>query len=82
MTVSRPTGVELPPGVCLQCFNEQQRFTYPFLVYCVHSESLALVQSAHESTTYSCNPQQLRAVLAKLVGQGVTNALPPARDGL
>jgi hypothetical protein len=74
--------VDVPAGVCLQCFNEQQRFAYPFLVYCVHGELLALVQSAHESTTFHCKPQQLRAVLAKLVGQGVTNALPPTRDGL
>ena len=82
MTVARASAVDIPAGVCLQCFNEQQRFTYPFLVYCVHRESLALVQSAHESTTFPCNPQQLRAVLAKLMGQGVTNALPPARDRL
>ena len=83
MTLARSNPIQVPAGVCLQCFNEQQRFTFPFLVYCPHSESLALVRSALESATFSCKPEQLPSVLAKLSStQGVTNALPPAGDRL
>ena len=75
--------MQIPEGICLQCFNSQQRFALPFLVYCPHSESLALVRSADESATFNCKPEQLPGVLAKLgVAQGITDAIPPARDGL
>lgn len=75
--------MQIPEGVCLQCFNSQQRFTFPFLVYCPHTESLALVRSPTESATFNCKPAQLPAVLAKLgVPQGITDAIPPVGDGL
>jgi hypothetical protein len=81
--LARSKTIEVPDGICLQCFNSQQRFAFPFLVYCPHSESLALVRSAAESATFHCKPAQLRAVLAKLENaQGMTDALPPARDRL
>jgi hypothetical protein len=81
MKRARPTAVnavEVPEGVCLQCFNEQQRFGFPFLVYCVHSEQLALVRSPQDNATFPCKPRQLRSVLAKLSEGGGVHALPPA----
>jgi hypothetical protein len=75
--------IQVPEGVCLQCFNSQQKFSFPFLVYCEHSESLALVRSADESATFNCKPEQLAGVMAKIQGaQGIVNALPPAGDRL
>ena len=83
MTLARLKPIQVPDGICLQCFNAQQRFTFPFLVYCPHSESLALVRSGAESTTFHCKPAQLRGVLAKLASaQGMADALPPASDRL
>ena len=83
MKLARPAAMAIPAGVCLQCFNSQQRFAFPFLVYCAHSESLALVRSAHDSATFRCKPNQLPAVLAKLSSDtGLTNAVPPAGDRL
>jgi hypothetical protein len=81
--LARSSSIQVPEGICLQCFNSQQRFTFPFLVYCEHSELLALVRSAVESTTFSCKPAQLRSVLAKIANaQGKANAIPPAGDRL
>jgi hypothetical protein len=75
--------MEVPEGICLQCFNSQQRFAFPFLVYCPHSELLALVRSAVESATFSCKPGQLPGVLEKLASaRGKTDAIPPAGDRL
>ncbi|HUQ52801.1 MAG TPA: hypothetical protein VM692_11310 [Gammaproteobacteria bacterium] len=75
--------IRTPDGVCLQCFNSQQRFAFPFLVYCEHSESLALVRSAEESTTFHCKPAQLAGVLKKISSvRGGADAIPPARDRL
>lgn len=82
MTLVRPPAVDVPEGVCLQCFNAQQRLTFPFVVYCEHRESLAVVRAPHESTSLPCNPKQLRAVLAKLSAGKLTDALPPSRNGL
>jgi hypothetical protein len=81
--VTRSKSIEVPEGICLQCFNSQQRFTFPFLVYCPHSELLALVHSAQENATFPCKPGQLAGVIAKLSNtKGATNAVPPPRNGL
>jgi hypothetical protein len=81
--LARSKPIQVPEGICLQCFNSQQRFTFPFLVYCEHSELLALVRSAVESATFSCKPAQLPAVLAKIAdAQGIADAIPPAGDRL
>jgi hypothetical protein len=80
VTVSRSKHIQIPEGVCLQCFNSQQRFAFPFLIYCPHSELLALVSSAEESTTFPCKPAQLAGVIAKL--SNTKNAVPPAGNRL
>jgi hypothetical protein len=81
--VTRSKPIHIPEGICLQCFNAQQRFTFPFLVYCPHSELLALVHSAENSATFPCKPAQLAGVLAKLSNnRGATDAVPPARKRL
>jgi hypothetical protein len=69
MKVARD-AVEVPSDICLSCFNSQQQFTFPFLVYCSHNEALAVVRSAHESTTFRCKPEQLEVVLDKLRKKG------------
>lgn len=78
MKLTRSKPIEVPQGICLQCFNSQQRFTFPFLIYCEHAELLALVSSAHESTTFACKPAQLAGVIAKLQSNNASNAVPPA----
>jgi hypothetical protein len=79
----RTKPMAVPEGICLQCFNSQQRFTFPFIVYCPHSESLALVRSPDASATFPCKPAQLAGVLAKLsTTKGPTDAVPPAGHGL
>ena len=81
--LTRTKPIQVPEGICLKCFNAQQRFTFPFLVYCPHSELLALVHSAHESATFPCKPGQLAGVIAKLSNtKGATNAVPPTRNRL
>jgi hypothetical protein len=80
--VARSHTIQVPEGICLQCFNSQQRFTFPFIVYCPHSESLALVRSADGSATFPCKPAQLASVLAKLTPKGAKDAVPPAGNGL
>lgn len=83
MKVARSKTIRVPAGICLQCFNSQQRFTFPFLVYCPHFESLALVRSATDSATFACKPAQLSTVLAKLTSaKGASDAIPPSGDGL
>jgi hypothetical protein len=47
---------------------------FPFLVYCAHRETLALILSTHESTTFHCAPPQLQGLLAHLNRQ--RTALP------
>jgi hypothetical protein len=81
MKVMRTKPIDVPAGICLECFNEQQRFTFPFIVYCPHSETLALVRSADGSATFPCKPAQLAGVLAKLSNKG-PDAIPPTGHGL
>ena len=81
MTLAGSKPIEVPEGICLQCFNSQQRFTFPFLVYCDHSQLLGLVTSAQESTTFPCKPAQLASVIAKL-SKTTPDALPPAGSRL
>jgi hypothetical protein len=80
--LARSKSIEVPEGICLQCFNSQQRFAFPFIVYCEHSESLALVSSALDNTTFPCKPAQLQSVLAKLSSNQGANAVPPPGNGL
>lgn len=81
--LARSKSIKVPDGICLQCFNSQQRFAFPFLVYCPHSELLALVRSAEDSATFRCKPAQLAGVLAKLSNiKGRSDAVPPPGDGL
>ena len=82
MTVARSKPIQVPEGICLQCFNSQQRFTFPFLVYCPHSELLALVSSAEDGSTFPCKPGQLAGVIAKLSNMKNTNAVPSPRNRL
>ena len=82
MKLTRSKPIQIPEGICLQCFNSQQRFTFPFLVYCQHAELLALVTSAQESTIFPCKPAQLAGVIAKLSNKNPTDAVPPASNRL
>lgn len=66
MKVARKKSVTVPEGVCLSCFNEQQQFNFPFLVYCPHNAKLALVRAPEEHATFECAPDQLEHVLKKL----------------
>jgi hypothetical protein len=66
MKVARQKQVSVPIGVCLSCFNEQQQFTFPFLVYCHHSETLAVMSAPDEHATFQCAPSQLKTVLEQL----------------
>ena len=82
LKVARRYMIEVPDGICLQCFNMQQQFRFPFLVYCEHKRMLAIVRSAQEYTTFECAPNQLQAVIAKLSETGFEEnadvAPPPA----
>jgi len=81
--VTRSKTIQVPDGICLQCFNSQQRFTFPFVIYCEHSELLALVHSADDNMTFHCKPEQLAGVIAKLSSlKGTTNALPSSGNRL
>ena len=82
MKVTRSKPIHVPEGICLQCFNSQQRFAFPFLVYCPHSELLALVNSSEDSSTFPCKPGQLAGVIAKLSSMKKTDAVPTARNRL
>jgi hypothetical protein len=66
MKVARQTAVKVPPNICLQCFNAQQQFAFPFLVYCPHRQVLGVVRGPDEHATFECAPEQVEAVLAKL----------------
>jgi hypothetical protein len=66
MHVTRYHQVELPPGICLRCFNAQQQFAFPFLVYCSHNETLAVMRTPDKHMTFPCAAGQLAHVLQKL----------------
>lgn len=66
MKVARQRRLAVPIGVCLSCFNEQQQFAFPFVVYCPHSETLAVMSAPDEHATFRCAPAQLEGVLAQL----------------
>ena len=68
--------------VCVLSGVVVDSFTFPFLVYCAHSELLALVTSAQESTTFPCKPAQLAGVIAKLSNKNATDAVPPSGNRL
>ena len=82
MTVTRSKPIQVPEGICLECFNSQQRFAFPFVVYCPHSELLALVSSAEDNATFPCKPGQLAGVIAKLSSMRNKDAVPPPRNRL
>ncbi|HEX6998165.1 MAG TPA: hypothetical protein VF322_08465 [Gammaproteobacteria bacterium] len=66
--VARHKQVPIPEEVCLRCFNAQQQLGFPFLVYCAHTEVLAVIHSSEEYVTFHCAPEQLAGVLRKLQG--------------
>jgi hypothetical protein len=72
----RQKQVSIPIGICMSCFNEQQQFAFPFLVYCPHSETLAVMRAANEHATFRCAPAQLESVLLQLQ-QGSTRKAHP-----
>jgi hypothetical protein len=53
-------------GICMACFNEQERFYFPFVVYCPHQRTLALVHGNHEHATFECAPDQLKLIVNRL----------------
>lgn len=69
MKLARRTQITVPIGICLDCFNAQQRLRFPFLVYCPHTETLAVLRGSDEHATFHCSPAQLENVLEQL-GQG------------
>jgi len=69
MKLARQKQVSIPIGICLSCFNAQQQFRFPFLVYCPHSETLAVIRQPDEHATFQCAPAQLENVLHQL-GKG------------
>jgi hypothetical protein len=74
MKVGRRKQVTIPIGVCLSCFNEQQQYAFPFLVYCPHSETLAVMRGPDEHATFHCGPAQLENVLQQLQKSGGRHA--------
>lgn len=68
MRVAR-NQVAIPPRICLECFNSQQQFAFPFLVYCCHNRALAVLHNAEESATFQCEPEQLEGIVQKLKSQ-------------
>jgi len=50
----------------MACFNEQERFFFPFVVYCPHQRTLALVHDKQEHATFECAPDQLKLIVNRL----------------
>jgi len=78
MKLARQKQVTIPLGICLGCFNEQQQLRFPFLVYCPHGETLAVIRGPDEHATFRCAPAQLEGVLKQLghgseAGNATTN---------
>lgn len=70
MKLARQKQLSIPIGICLSCFNAQQQFRFPFLVYCPHSEILAVIRGPDEHATFQCAPAQLQNVLQQLRKSG------------
>ena len=66
MKLARQKQVTIPIGICLACFNEQQQLRFPFLVYCPHGETLAVIRGPDEHATFRCAPAQLPNVPRQL----------------
>ena len=79
MKLARQRQITIPIGICLGCFNEQQQLRFPFLVYCPHTETLAVLRGPDEHATFQCAPAQLENVLNQL-GQG-SDVLRNAMNG-
>lgn len=79
MKLARQKQTTVPIGICLACFNAQQQLRFPFLVYCPHSETLAVIRGPDEHAVYQCAPAQLQNVL-KQFGQGGEALLRNALD--
>lgn len=59
-------AVQVPPQICLACFNAQQQFAFPFLVYCAHRAVLAVAHSRTDHETFACPPAELAEMIQKL----------------
>lgn len=70
--------VEVPPGICLACFNEQEQFAFPFFVYCPHRAELALVHGRSDHTTFACKPSELKGMIRE-IERGALSAQSPGR---
>jgi hypothetical protein len=82
MKVNRQSQLEIPTGICLRCFNAQQQFAFPFLVYCSHNETLAVMRTPGMHMTFPCAESQLPGVLQKLRSADQTLRGAPERiDG-
>ena len=83
MKLARQKQVTIPIGICLGCFNAQQQLRFPFLVYCSHTETLAVIRGPDEHATFKCAPAQLESVLKQLGhgGDALRNAMDGAMDG-
>jgi hypothetical protein len=68
MKLARQKQMTIPIGVCMSCFNEQQQLRFPFLVYCTHSQTLAVIRGPDEHAAFQCAPAQLDNVLKQLGG--------------
>jgi hypothetical protein len=58
-------AVQIPPRICLACFNAQQQFAFPFLVYCEHHAVLAVAHSRTDHEAFACEPGELSKMRQK-----------------
>jgi hypothetical protein len=66
MKVFLANHVEVPAEVCPRCFNEQQRFAFPFVIYCAHREKLCVMSTPKDHVAFDCEPGQLPVVMRRL----------------
>lgn len=66
MNIGRRGATEVPLGICLRCFNTQQRNRFPYSVYCSHNQVLAVLRSPSDFQTIECSPDQYRKLADKL----------------
>src|SRR5690606_12969724 len=62
----KSNAVQVPSGICIGCFNAQQQFRFPFLLYCEHHAVLAVAYSRTEHVSFPCDPAQLPEMVEKL----------------